>query len=124
MMAPKDMNEDFNVSIGNILLAMHKKDTSRFALDIRTLREHIACSISTATTPSLAACHDTMLKLHALAELEMIAGTNNSDLGPNANHTHILESLNRRLEVVGSYLNDKQYLLGIRRAAMQLSRCV
>ena len=60
-----------------------------------------------------------MLKFHVLVELEMIAGT---DSAGDIERIQILESLNRRLEVIGAYLNDKQYLLGIRRAAMQLSR--
>jgi hypothetical protein len=50
----------------------------------------------------------------------VIAGTTNQGV----ERLNILESLNRRLEVLGAYLNDKQYLLGIRRAAMQLSRSV
>lgn len=60
-----------------------------------------------------------MLKFHVLTELEMIAGTAKD---ASTERTNILESLSRRLEVIGAYLNDKQYLLGIRRAAMQLSR--
>jgi serine/threonine-protein kinase ATR len=62
-----------------------------------------------------------MLRLHVLTELEMIAGTAKDS---STELTNILETLNRRLEVIGAYLNDKQYLLGIRRAAMQLSRYV
>lgn len=112
--------EDFNISIGRALLALHKNDTAQFSTSIRSLREQIACSLSMATTPSLSACHDDMLKFHVLTELEMIAGTDGTDVG----RENVLESLNRRLEVVGAYLNDKQYLLGIRRAAMQLSRFV
>lgn len=118
---PKTTGEDFNVSIGRSLLALHKKDTDLFTSNIQSLREQIACALSTSTTSSIATCHDNMLKFHVLTELEMIAGTSkdNSTERPN-----ILESLNRRLEVIGAYLNDKQYLLGIRRAAMQLSRYV
>lgn len=120
-MAPKGAAEDFNISIGHALLALHKKDTSLFASTIRSLRQQIARSMSTATTSSIGASHDTMLKCHVLTELEMIAGPASTDeLG----RTKVLESLNRRLEVIGAYLDDKQYLLGIRRAAMQLSRCV
>ena len=110
--------EDFNISIGRALLALHRKDVAQFTTCVRTLREQIACSLTTATTPSLSACHDDMLKFHVLTELEMIAGTDSPDI----RREQVLESLNRRLEVVGAYLNDKQYLLGIRRAAMQLSR--
>jgi serine/threonine-protein kinase ATR len=118
--ASKMVGEDFNVSVGHALLALHNKDTHRFTSTVRSLRERIACSISAATSPSLAACHDKMLKFHVLTELEMIAGTSDSSVS----RGKVLESLNRRLEVIGAYLNDKQYLLGIRRAAMQLSRFV
>jgi serine/threonine-protein kinase ATR len=70
-------------------------------------------------TASLAACHDTMLKLHVLTELEMIAGT---DEDKSVERAEIIQSLNRRIVVIGAYLNDKQYVLGIRRAAMRLSK--
>jgi serine/threonine-protein kinase ATR len=119
-LATRSTGEDFNISIGRALLALHQKDSSQFTKSINSLREQIACSLSTATTPSLGACHDVMLKFHVLTELEMIAGTDGSIV----RRENVLESLNRRLEVVGAYLNDKQYLLGIRRAAMQLSKLV
>jgi len=119
-LASKNVGEDFNVSVGHALLALHKKDTNHFTSTVRSLRERIACSISAATSPSIAACHDNMLKFHVLTELEMIAGTGD----PSVSRANVLQSLNRRLEVIGAYLNDKQYLLGIRRAAMQLSRSV
>lgn len=66
-----------------------------------------------------------MLKLHVLAELEMIAGTDldsHRHEAAETNRGRVLETLNNRLEVLGAYLNDKQYILGIRRAAMQISR--
>ena len=112
--------EDFNISIGRALLALHKKDTHKFMTSVRSLREQIACSLTAATTPSLSACRDDMLKFHILTELEMIAGTDGAQVA----RENVIEALNRRLEVIGAYLNDKQYLLGIRRAAMQLSRYV
>ena len=118
-LVPKGASEDFNVSIGRSLLSLQKKDESLFKSNIKSLREQIARSMSTAATSSLAACHDNMLKLHVITELEMIAGT---DTNGAVECGSILESLGRRLEVIGAYLNDKQYLLGIRRAAMQLSR--
>ena len=117
---PRTPGEDFNISIGRSLLALHKQDTGLFTSIIQSLREQIACSLSTSTTSSIAACHDTMLKFHVLTELEMIAGTADSTTG----RANIIDTLSRRLEVIGAYLNDKQYLLGIRRAAMQLSRYV
>ncbi|KAK0105320.1 serine/threonine-protein kinase M1 [Cadophora gregata f. sp. sojae] len=118
-MAPPGIGEDFNVNVGRALLALQKSDEDLFISSVKSLRDRIARSLSIATTSSLGACHDTMLKLHVLTELEMIAGT---DQASSENLSGILESLNRRLEVIGAFLNDKQYLLGIRRAAMQLSR--
>ncbi|KAM0134783.1 hypothetical protein ACHAP3_005339 [Botrytis cinerea] len=116
--AGRDLEEDFNVSIGKALLALHEKETTRFVSTIEDLREQITCSLSRATTSSIGSCHDPMLKLHVLTELEMIAGVDYTEPIPKE---ELLESLDRRLETIGGYLNDKQYLLGIRRAAMQLS---
>ncbi|KAF7872002.1 uncharacterized protein EAF02_009107 [Botrytis sinoallii] len=116
--AGRDLEEDFNVSIGKALLALHEKETTRFVSSIEDLREQITCSLSRATTSSIASCHDPMLKLHVLTELEMIAGVDHTEP---ISRGELLESLDRRLETIGGYLNDKQYLLGIRRAAMQLS---
>lgn len=119
-MIQKGPVEDFNISIGRALLALHVKDSERFTSTIQSLRKQISSSLTTAKTPSIGACHDVLFKCHVLTELEVIGGTSNEDL----DHRSILESLDRRLEVLGGYLNDKQYLLGIRRAAMQLSKYV
>jgi len=116
-LATKDIGEDFNVSVGSALLALYRKDIAGFTSTLNSVREQIASSMSMASSLSIGACHDTMLKFHVLTELEMIAGTDSPEL----DHTHVIESLNRRLAVLGAYLNDKQYLLGIRRAALQLS---
>ena len=117
-MVPKGVAEDFNISIGRALLALHAKDKENFTSIIRGVRKQISLSLSTATTTSIAACHDVLFKCHVLTELEIIAAATNETIDRQA----VLESLDRRLELLGAYLNDKQYLLGIRRAAMQLSR--
>ncbi|POS87854.1 hypothetical protein EPUL_000219 [Erysiphe pulchra] len=116
-MANNSIAEEFNISIGRVLLALKQNEKENFQLGIKKIRERIALSLSVATTSSLSVCHDTMLKLHVLTELEMIAGTDSET--PNIGN--ILRTLNDRIEVLGAYLNDKQYLLGIRRAAMHLS---
>lgn len=117
-LVPNGVAEDFNVSIGRALLALHAKDKEAFTSIIQGVRKQISLSLSTATTPSIGACHDVLFKCHVLTELEVIAATTNETI----DRHRVLESLERRLEVLGAYLNDKQYLLGIRRAAMQLSR--
>lgn len=117
--AGRDLEEGFNVSIGKALLALHQNKSTVFVSTIEELKEQITCSLSRATTSSIGSCHDPMLKLHVLTELEMIAGLDRAEPIP---REELLESLDRRLETIGGYLNDKQYLLGIRRAAMVLSR--
>lgn len=120
-MAPKGMSENFNVRVGHSLLALHAKDGELFQETIKATRKQIANSLSVAATASISDCHDNMLKLHVLTELEMVAGINP---GAEVDRPRVLANLNTRLEMIGAYLNDKQYLLGIRRAAMQLSRSV
>lgn len=126
--APEEVGGDFNVNIGRALLAANRQDYIAFDDTIKALREHIAGSLTTENTSSLRACHDSMLKLHALSELEMIALANNPESGPDCagrsmlGRADVLTSLDKRLEVVGAYIHDKQYLLGLRRAAMGLSR--
>lgn len=119
--APVEIGGDFNVNVGRVLLALRNKDFSAFDGTIKSLREHIAGALSTDTTASLGACHDSMLRLHVLTELEMIAQASRED---KPQRREVLTSLERRLEVIGAYLNDKQYLLGLRRAAMLLSKYV
>jgi serine/threonine-protein kinase ATR len=119
-MATSEAGEDFNVSVGKALLAL-RQDPAEFTSSVRGLRRQIACSLSRSTTSSIGSFHDSMLKFHVLTELEMIAGTDSDEEIP---RHQLIESLDRRLETIGAYLNDKQYLLGIRRAAMQRSRFV
>ena len=117
-MAPQDIGGDFDVNIGHALLALRKQDNASFTDTIQKLREKIAGRLSQQATTSILEAHKDIRKFHVLTELEMIANTND-DHGPS--RKEVLESLDRRLEVIGAYLNDKQYLLNIRRAAMQLT---
>jgi len=125
-LAPKDAGADFNVSVGRVLLHLRRKDYDAFGKSIDEIKEHIGASMTVDNTSSTRACHDSLLKLHALAEVEMIARMarpehlgNDKEL---VNRT--LGSLDFRLEAIGAYSHDKQYILGLRRAAMELSRYV
>ncbi|TGJ81418.1 hypothetical protein E0Z10_g7330 [Xylaria hypoxylon] len=114
-----DPSEDFNVSIAQALLYLHRGWTKEFFQTMKTMRERVGSSMTSSATASLQACHEPILRAHVLTDLELIAGMNNDgDQHPQ----DILKSLGRRLEVLGSYVNDKQYVLGIRRAAMELLR--
>ncbi|KAJ3580330.1 hypothetical protein NPX13_g241 [Xylaria arbuscula] len=111
-----DPSEDFNMSIAQALLYLQRGLTKEFFQTMKTIRGRVASSMTSSVTASLHACHEPILRAHVLTDLELIAGVNHDG------DQDILKSLGRRLEVLGSYVNDKQYVLSIRRAAMELSR--
>lgn len=116
-----DVLEDFNVSLAELLGALRRGEAGKqtFAATLQGMRDKIASAMTFSSTSSLQACHDLVLKSHVLTDLEIIAGNRQSE-GPD--HNEVLTSLNRRLEILGPYVGDKQYVLGVRRAAMEISR--
>ncbi|KAI0019098.1 phosphatidyl inositol 3-kinase-like protein [Xylariomycetidae sp. FL0641] len=114
-----DRTEDFNVSIAQALLYLRKGWNQAFVEEMRVMRDRVGSSMTLSATSSLQACHVPLLRCHVLTDLELVAGVSNDG---NQHPQDVMKSLNRRLEVLGAYMNDKQYILGIRRAAMQLTR--
>lgn len=114
-----DVSEVFNLGVGQALLCLKDGDVERFKDHIQMLRDKVAGSMTYSATSSLRASHDAMLRCHVLSDLEMIA---DEKLRGNGDQQVVLTALDRRLEVLGAYVSDKQYLLGIRRAAMELMR--
>lgn len=109
---------DFNVEMGRILLALQNDETS-FAPAVQALRKNIAGKLTASSTNSLKSCHDLLLQLHALYEVELLSGNSRSH---STDVDDIIETLDRRLDIVGAYTADKQWLLGLRRAVMQSSK--
>lgn len=112
-----DATDVFNLGIAQALLCLKQGDQDGFQGHIRTMRDKVASSLSYSATASLRTSHDAMLECHVLTDLEMIANHREEQDGQ-----ALLTALERRLEVVGAFVNDKQYLLGIRRAAMEIMR--
>lgn len=114
-----DRTEDFNVSVAQALLYLKRGSSIDFFEAMKTMRDRVGSSMTFSSTSSLQACHEPILRAHVLTDLELIAGmSNDGDQHPQ----DIIKSLGRRLEVLGSYVNDKQYVLSVRRAAMELLR--
>lgn len=118
-------SSDFNVGIGSALRTLRQRKESEgqafadksavFSEIINGLRLSIVKSLTANSVTSLQSCHDDMLRLHALADVESIANVGaGTSLADSA-------ALRRRLDVLGGYIADKQYLLGLRRAAMELA---
>ncbi|KAL9109940.1 MAG: hypothetical protein Q9227_005463 [Pyrenula ochraceoflavens] len=106
---------DFSVGIGSALLSLRAGDRKKFQSTVDELRQTISTRLTTGSTTSLQACHESLLKMHALTELERITC---DDLGDRDTFSAVMD---RRLNILGSYVSDKQYLLGLRRAAMQIT---
>ncbi|KAI4208635.1 MAG: hypothetical protein LQ348_000112 [Seirophora lacunosa] len=117
--ASEASNGNFSIEVGRALLALARDEKNIFTQILDEVRRRTAKSLSTTNTASLQACHDILLKLHALTEIETIGGVGRHG---SLDRPALLVSLDRRLELLGAFSSDKQYLLGIRRAAMQLSR--
>ncbi|KAF7586889.1 serine/threonine-protein kinase M1 [Aspergillus hancockii] len=112
---------DFNIGVGSALDAIRQGKRNEFKDIISSLRLGVAKSFNTNSVTSLQSCHDSILKLHALAEMESIAGSN-SGSAQKETRSENRDTLNRRLDILGGHISDKQYLLGLRRAMMELTR--
>ncbi|KAL4785846.1 hypothetical protein BJX76DRAFT_366638 [Aspergillus varians] len=116
----RETTADFNIGIGLALDAFRRGERQQFSEIIDGLRLSVAKSLTTNSVTSLQSCHDSMLKLHALAEVESVVLAGDAFKNPDS-CPDLRNSLDRRLDVLGGYLSDKQYLLGLRRASMELS---
>ena len=112
--------QDFNISVGNLLALLTPQGSRQgFATFLGNIRGKIASSMTTSATNSLQTAHDLLLKCHVLTDLEIIVNAGNENA---EDRKQTLSLLRTRLDVVGAYVNDKQYVLGIQRAAMELLR--
>ena len=115
---PDFAEADFNVGVGRALLALSDGELETFSQLLDRLRQNTARGLSVTNTTSIQGCHEFLLRFHVLTEIEMISGIRSR---LNGEKNSLLASLGQRLEVLGPFHSDKQYVLGLRRAAMQLS---
>ncbi|KXS98458.1 hypothetical protein AC578_8070 [Pseudocercospora eumusae] len=111
---PKDEAADFNLGIGRSIVHASEETSGSLNEEVSSLRQSIVEGLSMSSTDSLQTCHSEMVKLHVLYEMEAIMATDRN--GSSA----LMETFEKRLNAVGAYVHDKQYILGIRRAAMRL----
>ncbi|KAG8530063.1 uncharacterized protein KY384_005545 [Bacidia gigantensis] len=109
----------FNIGVGRALLALNEAAPRDFFGEIKEIRISIAQNLSPTNTLALQDCHDAMLKLHVLAEMEAVGS---ADSSADFDRSSFMSSLNQRLDVLGPFLSNKQYILGLRRATMQASK--
>jgi serine/threonine-protein kinase ATR len=110
--------DDFDVGLAFLFDSIRKGQLpATFNETVRSMRDKLAAAMTFSATSSLSACHDIMLRAHVIADLDILTSVQKPE---GEQHNMALALLDRRLEVLGAFVNDKQYLLGIRRAAMQL----
>ncbi|KAK2787809.1 serine/threonine-protein kinase M1 [Emmonsiellopsis sp. PD_33] len=109
---------DFNVGIGSALSALRHGKLKKFEDIVTKLRLNVAKGLTSDSVTSFQASHDSALKLHALAEVELLASPSPKSRD---DRIAIFEMLDRRLDILGGCITDKQYLLGLRRATMELA---
>lgn len=111
----KTQSGNFDVGIARLLMSAREGENDSFQKVLDEVYQNTAGTLSANSIGSLQTSHDTMLKLHVLTDLRRISEAKNED------KLDVLGSLQGRLNILGSYVGDKQYLLGVRRAAMQLN---
>jgi len=114
---PKGNESGFNTGIAQVLVSLQQGDLPCAFSLISSLRSNTARSLTSATAASLYSCHDSLLRLHVLHEVEHFAKLGRlqpEDFAPPS----FLRSMDQRLAVLGSYMRDKQFLLGVRRAIL------
>ncbi|TWU75172.1 serine/threonine-protein kinase M1 [Metarhizium rileyi] len=116
----ENVAEDFNMSVACLFDSLYRHHGhDSYDKAIQSMQDKLASSMTVAATASLNAAHEVLLKCHVLTDLDVIIKTKPGE--ENERH-RTLAMLDGRLEIIGGRFGDKQYLLGIRRAAMELSR--
>ncbi|CAH0039431.1 unnamed protein product [Clonostachys solani] len=111
---------DFNMSIAYLFDSLHAgRGTEHYTEILREIRESVSSSLNASATTSLRTAHEQLLRSHVLTDIEMIITAGNQS---EPEHRKLLSLLDNRLNMIGAYSNDKQYLLGVRRAAMMLTK--
>ena len=114
LIQPQELKADFHLGIGQALLSATGGNEGSISEIIKALRLSIVEGLSTASTGSLQTCHAELMKLHVLYEVEALSGAES------ASTSKLLAAFDKRLNAVGGYVQDKQFILGTRRAVMRL----
>lgn len=115
----KPLRPAYDFSLGKALTAIRAQDPEATNEAITSAQQLLVEKLTPSTTGSLRACHDVLIRLHALSELTPL--TKFPQLPPTA-RTTLTQTLQKRLDLLGSSAHaEKQYLLSLRRTALTLS---
>lgn len=114
-----EITTDFNIGVGVGLVAFRQGKKDELEKIIEELRMNVASGFTLNSVSTFQASHDGTLKLHVLSEIELL--TSGSYDNPSTPRNELFTILDRRLDMLGGCISDKQYVLGIRQAIMDLS---
>ncbi|ETN46988.1 uncharacterized protein HMPREF1541_01178 [Cyphellophora europaea CBS 101466] len=113
-----DPSDDFTTCLGKVLLQAYKDDHHAGSELIEELYRTSALELSPNAIMSLANSYESLRKMHTIDDLRLILETTTDS------KTENMKILRKRLDILGSNVQDKQYLLSVRRAAMQIRKPV
>lgn len=109
-------SEDFNVQLGRHILDLRSENSRQLVGEPSDLWLSSARDLSYNSTASISASCDTMLRMHVSEDLRLMA-----DASADTKH-RVLEVIAKRLDILGTNLIAKHYVLGVQRAIMQLRK--
>ena len=115
VLACESTDPDYFTELSRFFDAIQKSDEPSAMSLLHDLVQHTTSRLDASSTISIHSARDTILKLTSISEVRSVIAANAQD-----RHER-LSILNKRLNVIGSYDHDKQFILGIRRAAMGLN---
>ncbi|KAI9881665.1 MAG: serine/threonine-protein kinase M1, partial [Watsoniomyces obsoletus] len=101
----KNSTEDFTSHLGQVMLGFHQKDDMKAQELMLELYKTTAAELTPNAITSLQNCHDTLLRLQVLDDIRILSST---AIDGRAATSSILD---KRLDILGSNVQDKQYLL-------------
>jgi serine/threonine-protein kinase ATR len=107
----------YDIRMGYVLSELRRHNMDAFLKRLDSAREGVTSMMTESVTGNIRQCHHFLVQLHALSEVQSISETLHRDIDL-AGLTQTFES---RLNLMGTYSTDKQYILAVRRAALQLS---
>lgn len=117
-----NIDKSFEVSIARALISLQHSDTEEFANRIEMARRVISETLGSSPISSLYQCHEVLVRLHGLTDLELIGDLTNDP--ERYDHSTMSAWFNRRLSHVGANYETKVYLLALRRSAILSTRYV
>ena len=107
-------NDDFSSSVARSLLHAQKNDNHEASILLEDLYKSTALELTPTAIISLENSHDTLRRLHTIEDVRLLLTTDKE------HKSEAMSALRKRLDILGSNVRDKQYLLTLWRAAMRV----